>query len=189
MHSHLITLVILNTKNFIKPLAQSSQLKLKKMKSEILKLSTIALLLLFIGASCEKDEIQPLEDQILTVIETNSDGCKDPLKSSETEQYIELKAEGENQLKITFINAVLNCCPGEITSNVFIQNEIFKVVFIEETPTKCSCICDFDLECVIDSMENREYNLEVYAHSDRPKAKFRFNYSSKLNSKTIIPNN
>ena len=148
----------------------------------------VAFLFFLFGAGCQKDE-PPLKDKILTIVEVNSTGCKKSLKSPETEQYIELKAVGNRQLKVRFINAVLNCCPGKITSNAFIQNGILKVVFIEETPAMCNCICNFDLECVIDSMENREYNLEVYAHSEKPKAKITFNYSSKLNTKIKITNN
>ena len=148
----------------------------------------VAFLFILFGAGCQKDE-PPLKDKILTIVEVNSTGCKKSLKSPETEQYIELKAVGDRQLKVRFINAVLNCCPGKITSNAFIQNGILKVVFIEETPAMCNCICNFDLECVIDSMENREYNLEVYAHSEKPKAKITFNYSSKLNTKIKIANN
>ncbi len=159
------------------------------MKNKTLKFSTVILLFVFFGASCQKDELPPLKDKILTVVETVSSGCKESLKSTETEQYIELKAEGENQLRVKFINASLNCCPGKITSNAFIQNEILKVLFTEETPTKCDCICDFDLECVIDSMENREYNLEIYAHSEKPKAKIAFSYSQKLNTTIKISNN
>ncbi len=159
------------------------------MKHKILKLSTVILLFAFIGAGCQKDELPPLKDKILTVSKTVSNGCKESLKSTETERYIELKAEGENQLRVKFINASLNCCPGKITSNAFIQNGILKVVFTEETPAMCNCICNFDLECVIDSMENREYNLEVYAYSEKPEAKITFNYSQKLNTKTKISNN
>jgi len=159
------------------------------MKHKILKFSTVILLFAFIGASCQKEELSLLKDKILTVTEVNSTGCKESLKSSEIERYIELKAVGEKQLKVKFINATLNCCPGKITSNAFIQNEILKVVFAEETPTKCNCICDFDLECVIDSMEKREYSLEIYAHSEKPKAKITFNYSQKLNTKIKISNN
>jgi len=159
------------------------------MKHKDLKLIMIAFFFIFIGAGCQKEELSPLKDKILTVTEVNSTGCKESLKSSDAEQYVELKAVGDKQLKVKFINAVLNCCPGEITSKAFIKNEMLKVVFIEETPAMCNCICNFDLECVIDSMENREYNLEIYAHSDKPKAKLTFNYSSKLNTKIKITNN
>jgi hypothetical protein len=159
------------------------------MKSNILKLSTVLLLLLFNGAGCEKDELPPLEDKQLTIVETNAQGCKDNLKSTDIERYVELKAEEDSKLRIKFTNAMLNCCPGEITSSAFIENEVLKVVFMEETPAQCDCNCDFDLECVIDSMENRSYNIEVYAHSEKPKVQLTFTYSTELNSKISITNN
>ena len=160
------------------------------MKSTILKISLVLLLFALIGASCQdEEELPPLKDKQLTVSEIKTQGCKDNLKSTDVERYIELKAEGENQLRIKFINATLSCCPGEITSNVFIQNEILKVVFSEPTPILCNCFCFYDLECVINSLENRSYNIEIYVRSENPKAKFTFNYTPELNSKTSIVTN
>ncbi|MBI9065216.1 MAG: hypothetical protein JEZ14_24745 [Marinilabiliaceae bacterium] len=158
------------------------------MKHKILNIALMFLLPVLLGAGCGKDELPPLEDKILKVTEMNASGCKDQLKSSDIERYVELKAENDNQLRVRFINASLNCCPGEITSNAFIQNEILKIVFMEETMA-CNCICDFDLECVIDSMENRSYEMEVYAHSEKPKAKFTFYYSKKLNARIKVSDN
>ena len=160
------------------------------MKPKILKLSLVFLLFPLIGASCQdEEELPPLEDKQLIVSAIKTQGCKDNLKSTDIEKYIELKAEGENQLRVKFINVTLNCCPGEITTNAFIQNDTLRVIFSEETPAQCDCICDFDLECVIDSMENRSYSIEVYAHSENPKAKFTFNYTPELNYKTSIVTN
>ncbi len=164
---------------------RSQNLRYKKMKPKIIKLSTGILLFLFVGASCqkEKNELPPLENKILSIIETNFNGCKESLKSSETERYVELKAEGENQLRLKFINARINCA-GLDTTYAAINDGILKVTFFDYN--LANCLCDFDLDCVIDSMENREYNLEVYAHGEEPKAKFTFTYSSMLDSKFIL---
>lgn len=158
------------------------------MKLKTIFLSFLPLCVALLFAGCEKEELSPLADKILTVLEINSEGCKKKLKSTETERYIELKAERENQLRLKFINASLNCCPGETTSNVYIENEVLKVIFIEEAPAECDCICDFDLECLIDSMESRQYDLEVYANGEKPKAKITFTYSSGLDSKINVSN-
>nr|WP_321358214.1 hypothetical protein [uncultured Draconibacterium sp.] len=151
------------------------------MKLKTLKLSLIFLLIALVVISCQdEEELPPLEDKQLTVSEIKTQGCKDNLKSNDIERYVELKAEGENQLRVKFINAILNCCPGEITTNAFIQNDTLRVIFSEETPGRCNCICDFDLECVIDSMEQRKYTAKVSAGGDV--ASFTFDYSKSLNS-------
>ena len=81
----------------------------------------ISVLLLGTIAGCQKDDSEPLENQNLNIIETNNSGCKNTTKSAEEEQQsIELKAVNENQLQLRFINAILNCCPGEIVSNAYI---------------------------------------------------------------------
>jgi len=160
------------------------------MKTQILKLSLFCLVFALMGASCQnKEQLPPLKDNQLTVSEIKTQGCKENTKSTDIERYIELKAEGENQLRVKFINATLSCCPGEITSNAFIQNEILKVVFSEQTPILCNCICSYDLECVIGSMENRSYNIEIYVRSENPKANFTFNYSKNLDSRIEISPN
>uniref|UniRef100_UPI003216379A hypothetical protein n=1 Tax=uncultured Draconibacterium sp. TaxID=1573823 RepID=UPI003216379A len=157
------------------------------MKTQILKLSAVVMLLAFICAGCQDEEqLPPLEDKQLTVSEIKMQGCKENTKSTDIERYIELKAEGENQLRVKFINATLNCCSGEITTNAFIQNDTLKVVFIEQYPGGCNCICNFDLECLIDSMENRTYTTQVAAHGEI--AKFTFKYSSALYFKIKVSN-
>jgi hypothetical protein len=171
----------------------SNEIKLKTMKTKKIKLHPFSLLLLplcvvMLGAGCEKEEdkLQPLKDKVLTIVEMNSNGCKESLKSNEIEQYIELKAEGEDHLRLIFINATINCA-GLDTAFASIQDTILKVSFIEDP--SADCVCNYDLECVINSMEKRKYNVEVYVNSDEPKANFEFTYSSKLNSKISITDN
>ena len=135
---------------------------------------------------CAKEEHTSLKDRVLTIIETNSSGCKESLKSSDVDRYIELKAEGDNQLRVKFINAYLNCA-GLDSTDAVINEGILKVVFIEDI--SANCMCYFDLECLIDSMENMTYKLEVYAHGEKPQAKLSFTYSNRLDSKIYISDN
>ena len=161
------------------------------MKQKILRLlllflflSPLCFLLIETGCNDDKIELPPLKDKTLTVIETNSTGCKESLKSSETEQYIELKAEGENQLRIKFINATINCA-GLDTTLAIINNGILKVTFIDYI--LANCYCDFDLECVIDSMEQRKYTAQVLVTDEV--FTFTFDYSKSLNSRIEISPN
>jgi len=144
--------------------------------------------LVTIAFGCHKNDSDPLEDQTLSVIETISSGCKGTTKSTTEEpQSIELKAISGNQLQITFVNVLLNCCTENIISNASIENNILKVFFVENPPGLCNCICPYDLECIIDNMENRKYEIEVYAGGDTPDAKFSFTFTQKLDIKYDIP--
>jgi hypothetical protein len=158
------------------------------MKTVVLKISFIFLLWYFMGAGCEKVSTQPLEDRNMNIVSTNFIGCKEESNSTLVEQYIKLEAVGKNQLRIKFINAHLNCCPGEIYSSAYITNETLKINFREATPAKCNCMCYYDVECIIDSLERREYSVEIYAHSEKPNAKFSFNFSETLNKTIAISN-
>lgn len=153
---------------------------------KILKVSTVVLLFTIIGVACQDDvELLPLKDKQLTISEQQVQGCKENLKSTNIEKYIELKAEGENQLRLKFINATMNC-GGLDTTSAFIQDGILKVVFVDRPIA--DCICYFDLECVVDSMENREYDLEVYVAGDHADADFSFTYSRNLDRTINITN-
>ncbi|WP_321343918.1 hypothetical protein [uncultured Draconibacterium sp.] len=155
------------------------------MKPKILKLSLVFLLFALIGASChDEEELPPLEDRQLTVSEIKTQGCKDNLKSTDVERYIELKAEGENKLRVKFINATLNCA-GLDTTYAMINDGILRVTFIDYN--WANCICNFDLECVIDSMEQRKYTSKVSASGEV--TTFTFHYSKNLDSTIEISPN
>ena len=152
------------------------------MKSEILKISLVFLLFTLIGASCQdQEELPPLEDKQLTVSEISTQGCKHNLKSNDIERYVELKAEGENKLRVKFINATLNCA-GLDTTYAMINDGILRVTFIDYN--WANCICNYDLECVIDSMEQRKYTAQVSVQGEV--TAFTFNYSQHLDSKIDI---
>jgi hypothetical protein len=159
------------------------------MKIIILKIGAFVLLFSMMGAGCEKEKTISLKDKALNVSSMSYSSCKETLVSNTIEQYIELKAIGKNQLQIKFINASLNCCPEEIYSNAYIKNNLLRINFREKTPAECNCNCYYDLECIIDSLEDREYTTEVYAHGDSPKARFTFSFSDKLDAKINITNN
>ena len=137
---------------------------------------------------CTEDNPESLENQSLPIVNTQFSDCKNATKSTkEDEQYIELKSVNENQLKVTFVNAILNCCPGEIFTDAIIQDNVLKVIFIETPPGGlCNCLCPYDLECVIDNMQNQKYKIEVYAGGASPDAAFSFTFSRKLNMKYVI---
>jgi len=152
------------------------------MKSEILKISLVFLLFALIGASCQdQEELPPLEDKQLTVSEISTQGCKHNLKSNDIERYVELKAEGENKLRVKFINATLNCA-GLDTTYAMINDGILRVTFIDYN--WANCICNFDLECVIDSMEQRKYTAQVSVQGEV--TAFTFNYTQHLDFKIDI---
>jgi hypothetical protein len=156
------------------------------MNSRLIILVTICFLSTILGPGCNNDELPPLNDQILNTSEINTKGCKEQLKTTNVERYIELLAENNNQLRVKFINAQINCAGIETTS-ASIQNGILKVFFVERS--LANCICDFDLECLIGSMENRKYEMEIYTHNEIPITKFSFKYSKKLNTQKKISDN
>ena len=149
------------------------------MKSILRNALALLVFVIFAGSCGNKEESQ-LGEKEFSILEFNAGDCKGNLKSTNESQYIELKAEGSGRLNIKFVNAVFNCCPGKITSSASFQNGILKIVFAEEMGA-CDCICDYDVECLIGSIANGDYDIEVYINNtEEPKASFSFTYSSQL---------
>ena len=66
-----------------------------------------------------------------------------------------------------------------------INDGILRVTFIDYN--RANCICNYDLECVIDSMERRKYTAKVSAGGEV--TTFTFNYSKNLDSTIEISPN
>lgn len=161
------------------------------MKPKALKLICIFFVLpLFIMlvfvTGCEKDE-PSFENRDLNILEINSSGCKSDLKSISKEQYVELTAEEGNKLRIKYTNAILSCGGDLDTVYASIYNGKLIVNFV--TNPGANCLCNYDLECLIDSLENKYYDIEIYVSSPEPMAKFRFKYFSNLYWKEDIDDN
>jgi len=153
-------------------------MKIKKVKQAYMFFVSLGLVL--IGFACEKNDLPPLDDRVLSVLEIQASDCKENLKSITVEQSVKLKAVNSTQLQLEFINGSLNCCPGEIQSSAYIEDQILRVNFHEEIPGICNCTCYYDLGCLIDSLENRRYTMEIYIGGDKLDASFSFEYSKNL---------
>lgn len=73
-------------------------------------------------------------------------------------------------LLIKHINAIFNCCPGDITCDVSIKNDTISVM---ETSSEasCHCSCFYDLDIEIAGIEEKEYYIrfiEPYIGSQQP---------------------
>ena len=147
------------------------------MNLKFVKLSAMLLALVMV-ISCEsKDENLSEEYKELKVLSQQAFECKLGLKSTKSDQKIKLKAEDGNRLRLSYSNAKINCA-GLDTTHAVLNNGMLSVSFIENP--MADCICVRDLECVIDAMEQRKYDIKVYVNGEEPKAVFSFVYSSEL---------
>ncbi len=144
--------------------------------------------LLIATIRCDKEEVLNLSDTVLPVTSYTSSDCKGNLRSLETECYVVLKSIDNNKLKVEYINAEMNCCPGEIKAQASIQDKILKIIFYEDPPGDCRCLCNYDLSCVIDSILPGKYETEIYRGGELPDAHFSFTYSQSLELRYNITN-
>lgn len=68
--------------------------------------------------------------------------------------------DGNGLLRLKHVNAAFNCCPGEITAGIKVEDSLITIVE-GETESGCRCLCLYDLECVIENLPPGEYVVRV----------------------------
>ncbi len=150
------------------------------MKSHFKNLITLMLLILLISCTKEKDAKETLnfEGQL-----TNSTTCKNfAIKSgsdftADTISKIEYDYNSATHvLKLKHVNAGFNCCPGLLSAQVTLSEEIISITEQEEEAL-CHCNCLYDLNFEITRVAQEKYKInfiEPYAEN-MPKLEFEIN--------------
>lgn len=74
------------------------------------------------------------------------------------------------KLNLKHINAGFNCCPGDLSCEVSLNNDTIVIRELEEKQD-CDCDCLFDLEIEIEKVEMQTYQakfIEPYAWGQEP---------------------
>lgn len=124
-------------------------------------LQPLMLLMILWAVSCSKSN-----EHISGSLVSHSD-CKSGEKSSlttgpaDTLSCVEYHYLPESKtLKVNHLNAGFNCCPGELSCHVSLENGKLTISEAEEAP-QCSCMCLFDLNIEIPDLEPGIYTLRL----------------------------
>ncbi len=140
------------------------------MKSTLFKTLILSLLLSLGVVGCDDKNEKPNEQTVFTgAKDLSHTDCKTATKSSERKEYLEL-SEADKYLAIKHINAVFNCCPGELLVTSEVRND---TIFINETEKEagCKCICPYDLEYKVGALDYGKYHV-ILSDSKSYKVKF-----------------
>jgi hypothetical protein len=68
--------------------------------------------------------------------------------------------DGLGTLRITHVNAGFNCCPGELSATITVEDGL---ILIEEAESEaaCRCLCLFDMEYEITDLPPGEYTIRI----------------------------
>ncbi len=148
-------------------------------------MTLLALFLLMGGSGCNREN--PTGE--IQIKDFSYQGCKEIVtnftKSAEREEYIEYRALAGGYLQIKHVNAVFNCCPGTITSDVYVEGNNITIVESETDP-QCKCICDYDLVSKLGPLSyNKEYTL-IFCRDNREFVRFTIKYTSSLEGKVVV---
>ena len=133
------------------------------------------LICIIIIFACEKSTTNSKIASPTGAVEFQSE-CKSSLLSEslsksmftipDTQACIHYSYDGEGRLELTHINAGFNCCPGNISSIIDINNNTIIITEQEET-ADCNCNCLFDIQIKITDLIPAIYNItinESYLH-------------------------
>ena len=88
----------------------------------------------------------------------NEDMSQSIFTAPDTQTCIHYSYDGEGRLELTHINAGFNCCPGDISAEIIINEQNITIEEHEES-TDCDCNCLFDIKIVISDLEPATYHF------------------------------
>jgi hypothetical protein len=91
----------------------------------------------------------------------------DPASPSPDEDCVQYEYDGTGVLTLKHVNAGFNCCPGKITADIDIENNVITIVE-HESESACRCLCLFDVDYKIENLQPGEYEIkfaELYLDS------------------------
>jgi hypothetical protein len=155
------------------------------MKTKTVLITLLALCFLVGGAGCNRDN--PYEE--IKIKDFSYQGCKEIVtsftKSAESEESIEYRAIGDGFLRIKHVNAVFNCCPGTIKSDLSVVGNTITIVETETDP-QCKCICDYDLEYTLGPLSSNTEYILIFCNNKGEYLRFSIKYKSFLEGKVIV---
>ena len=99
----------------------------------------------------------------------NVNGCKNTTSqhtsnaahtAQNAQECVVFNYDGEKNLELNHINALFNCCPGEIEADFeFTGNTI--IITERQTDPICLCICFFDVNFLIDNIAPAVYTIRI----------------------------
>ncbi len=160
------------------------------MKPIVLITKVLILFLALVIVGCDDKEDRSDEQVVFTgVKDLSHTDCKTTTKGiSGKKEYLKLEAEGK-YLAIKHINAVFNCCPGELFVTSKVRND---TIFINETEKEagCKCICPYDLNYKVGALKYGKYHV-ILSHikSNSILVEFDINFNSKTSEIVDVAQN
>lgn len=135
------------------------------MKQKRISIFLVVLALVIATGGCKKDQVPDLD--VISTLLSYTD-CKQFVSSAQDdtlvpgphEDCLDWTFDGNGTLVLQHISAGFNCCPGEITTNVFIQDNIITIEEREETQG-CKCLCLFDLTVQLQNLPTGTWVVRV----------------------------
>lgn len=127
--------------------------------------------LLFFNAGCKKSE-SSAPDPVgafggyTGCIQGDSSQRAGVLTDTPVQECVVLHYDGNGNLDIDHMNALFNCCPGEIHGEVQINGHTI-VIREDETQAGCHCNCHYNLEFQVTNLQAGNYTIQVACFDGR----------------------
>ncbi|MEW6368010.1 MAG: hypothetical protein AB1714_25570 [Acidobacteriota bacterium] len=83
-----------------------------------------------------------------------------PRAAAASQDCLVWQYNGQDSLQINHVNAGFNCCPGELTADITVENKVI-TIREKEREAGCSCLCLFDLTYKFENLEPGPYRIQV----------------------------
>ena len=134
--------------------------------------------------ACSKDETiqNPEKTSLAQLEELIFSGCKGNKATFGNNENILIEPISEGKIKVTHQNVMFNCCIEEPNIKFNIKGNTIQVDESTSAPV-CNCICPYDVELLIDSLEPGIYNfILTYENLQKIKLSFKIPLKESLQS-------
>ena len=149
-----------------------------------------------VGCSNDDDVNAPQISVIDNLVSFTHSGCKSfsgekassrgtlsDLWGPEKFQY---EAMAGGRLFVRHLNAIYCCEQDELSVTACLQGQEISIVE-REVNARANCVCPFDLDVIIDHLDEGTYTLAIYRYdAETPIAKFEIMYTSDLKGEQLI---
>ena len=171
-------------------------LNMKKKSVLILPLLLPIVSMGIVGCSNDDDVNAPQISVIDNLVSFTHSGCKSfsgekassrgtlsDLWGPEKFQY---EAMAGGRLFVRHLNAIYCCEQDELSVTACLQGQEISIVE-REVNARANCVCPFDLDVIIDHLDEGTYTLAIYRYdAETPIAKFEIMYTSDLKGEQLI---
>ncbi len=122
---------------------------------------TAIILLIISGCKSSDNNKQEIEGYQHSISECRTDSrVSQNAVAPSGKQLLSYRIDSKGNLEMTHINTILNCCPGQVSSEITTQGATIQIDEKEEQ-AGCKCLCNYDITFRLINVKKDTYKVAI----------------------------